>query len=68
MMEEDCSNIIQMPIQSKQASASLIRPDLDLVIISTRNEEGLCLVEVDSSNRPIVLLKSINQSSHAIIP
>lgn len=68
MMEEDCSNIIQMPIQSKETSTSLVRPDLDFVIISAGNEEGLGLVKVDSSDRAIVLLKSINQGSHTVIP
>lgn len=68
MVEEDCTDIIQMPIESKQTSASLVGPDLDLVIISTRDEEGLCLVEVNSSYRSIVLLKSINQRSHTIVP
>ena len=68
MVEKDCANIIQMSIQGKQTSPSLIGPDLDLVIVSTGNEEGLCLVEVDSSYWPIVLLESINQCSHAVVP
>jgi len=68
MVEEDSPNIVQVAIQSEQTSASLIGPDLDLVIISPGNEEGLCLVEVDSSNGTIMLLKSVNQCSHAVIP
>jgi len=68
MVEEDSPNIVQVAIQSEQTSASLIGPDLDLVIISPGNEEGLCLVEVDASDRPIVLLESINESSHTVVP
>lgn len=60
MMKEDCANIIQMSIQGKKTSASLIGPDLDLVIVSPRNEEGLCLVKVYSSNRAIVLLEPVD--------
>jgi hypothetical protein len=67
-MKEDRPNIVQMSIQSKQTSASLIGPDLDFIIISTRNEEGLRFVKVDSSNGSIMLLKSVNQGPHAVIP
>jgi len=60
MVEEDCPNIIQMPIQCEQAPPSLVGPDLDLVIISPRNKEGLCLVEVDSSYGSIMFFESVN--------
>lgn len=60
MMKENCANIIQMSIQGKKTSASLIGPDLDLIIVSPRNEEGLCLVKVYSANRPIMLLETVD--------
>jgi hypothetical protein len=68
MMEKDCPKIVQMAIQSEEAPACLIRPNLDLVIVPTRNKEGLCFVEVDTPNWAIVLLKPVNQGAHAIIP
>lgn len=68
MVKEDCTNVIQMSIQRKQTSACLIRPDFDLVIISTGHEEGLCLVEVNSANWPIVFLEPVDQCAHTVIP
>lgn len=67
-MEEDGSNIVQVSVQGKQASPRLIRPDLDLIIVTARHEERLSLVEVNSSDRSIVLLKSVYESSHAVVP
>jgi hypothetical protein len=68
MVEEDSANVVQMTIQGKEASASLIAPDLNLVIISTRNKEGLCLVKVNSPNWAIMLLKPVNQCAHSVVP
>lgn len=68
MVEEDCSYVVEMSVQGKQTSPRLIRPDLDLVVVASRNEEGLCLVEIDASNRPIVFFEAINKGSHAIVP
>jgi len=67
-MEEDCANVIQMAIQSEKASSCLIRPDLDLVIITSRDEEWLCLMKVDTSNGSVMFFESVDQSSHTIIP
>lgn len=41
VVEKDGADIIQMPIQREQTPAGLVRPDLDLVVITTRDEEGL---------------------------
>jgi hypothetical protein len=30
--------------------------------------QGLCLVEVDAADRPVVLLKAIYQGAHAVVP
>ena len=59
VVEEDCSNVVEMAVQCEQASSSLVRPYLDLVVVASRNEEGLCLVEVDASDWPVVLFESI---------
>jgi len=68
MVKEDGPDIVQMTAQCEQTSSRLIRPDLDLVVITSRYEQGLGLVEVDTSDRSIVLLESVNQCSHAVIP
>lgn len=67
-MEEDCADVVQVTIESEKTASSLIGPDLDLVIIAARYEEWLCFVEVNTADRTIMFFKSINQSSHAIIP
>ena len=68
MVEENGPNVVQVAIESEETSSALIRPDLDLVVVPTRYEQRLCLVEVYASNGPIVLLEPIYQGSHAIIP
>ena len=68
MMEENGPDIVQMAIEGEETSSRLMRPDLDLVIVSSRHKERLSLVEVDSSYRAIMLLKTIDQSAHTIIP
>lgn len=67
-MEENGSDIVEVAVQREQASPGLIRPDLDLVVVTARDEEGLRVVEVDSSDRTVMLFKSINQRSHAVVP
>ena len=57
-----------MPIQCEETTAGLVRPHLNLVVIATRDEEGLSLVKIDTSNGSVVLLESIDQCSHSIIP
>lgn len=37
-----------------------MRPDLDLVVVPARHEEGLCFVKVYASYRPIMLFEAIN--------
>ena len=68
MMKEDCSNIVEMTIQCEETSSGLVRPDFDLVIIPTRDEQGLRLVKVDASDWPIMFLESVNQCAHTIVP
>ena len=68
MVEEDCSDIVQVTIECEQASPCLIRPHLDLVVVAARYEEWLCLVKVNATDWAIMFLKSVNQSSHTIVP
>jgi hypothetical protein len=60
MMEEDGSDVIEMTVKGEKAAPGLIRPDLDLVIVTARDEKRLCLVEVDTTDRTIVLFETIN--------
>ena len=68
MVEEDSSNVVQVAAQSKETSPGLIRPHLDLVVVSTGDEEGLGAMKVDAPHRSIMLLKPVDESSHAIVP
>ena len=67
-MEEDGADIVEVSIESEEAPPTLIGPDLDLVVISPRYEQRLRLVKVNPSYRTVVLLESINQCAHAIVP
>lgn len=67
-MEEYRAHVVEMPVQGEKTSPGLKTPDLNLVVVASRDEERLCRVEVDAANRSIVLFKAINQRSHAIIP
>lgn len=58
-MEEDGADVVQMPIEREQASPGLVRPHLDFVVVSARDEQWLRLVEIDAANWPIVLLKTV---------
>lgn len=44
MVEEHGSDIVQMAVESKETSPGLVRPDLDLVVVASRNEERLLFV------------------------
>lgn len=68
MMEENCPYIVQMTTEREETSSSLVRPYFDLVVVSSRDEERLGLVKIDASYRSIMLLESVNESPHAVIP
>jgi hypothetical protein len=68
MMEEHCSNIVQMASESKHAAFRVVIPYFDSVIISTRHKHGLRLMKINTSNWAIMFFISIYQCSHSIIP
>lgn len=68
MVEENRPHVVQMPIERKQTSASLVAPNLDLVIISAGHEQRLRLVEINATNGTIVFLKAVDQRAHAVVP
>lgn len=68
MVKEHRSHVVQMAVQGEETSSSLIRPYFDFVVVSTRNEERLCLMKVDASYGTIMLLESIDKGPHPVIP
>lgn len=65
-MEKDGPYIVEMPIQRKELPPCGQRPHFDLVVVAAGDEEGLRLVEVDTSNGATVAFESIDQGSHTI--
>jgi hypothetical protein len=68
VVEENGSDVVKMAAQGEKAAPGLQRPDLDLVIVTSGHEEWLGLVEIDTTNGAIVLLESVDQRSHAVVP
>jgi hypothetical protein len=68
VVEKDSSNIVQMSIECKETSPSLVGPDFDLVVIGARYEERLGFVKVNATNWTIVLFKSVYEGAHPVVP
>lgn len=68
MMELHGTDIVEMSEKGKQATALFIIPNLDFVIITAGNEQGLGRMEANSSDRTVVLVKAINKGPNAIVP
>ena len=50
-MELHCSHIVQVTLQSEHALLDLVVPHLDKVVVASRHEHRLGIVEADSSDR-----------------
>lgn len=59
VVEEDGADVVEMAVEGEKAPPRLVGPDLDLVVIASRYEEGLGLVEVDAPDRAVVLLEPV---------
>jgi len=59
VVEKDGTDVVQVAVQSEQASSSLVRPYFDFVVIAARDKQRLSLVKVYASDRPIVLFESV---------
>ena len=65
-MELNCAHIVHMSSQSEHALLHFVVPYFDKVVVTSTNEHGLSLMEVDSSNgawsmeNQSQLLKSFN--------
>lgn len=68
MVELNSTDVIQVSKKGKKASMQLIVPDLDLVIITSRDEERLRFMEMNAADRAIVLVEPVNQRPHPVIP
>lgn len=68
MVEEYGPHIIQVTIESEQASSSLVRPHLDFVIVAAGYKEWLGFVKVYTPYWTVMFFKTINQCAHAVIP
>ena len=62
------SDVVQMAGQSEHALSGLGGPDLDCVVITTGNKDRLCWVERNTSDRPVVVLETVNQRTHSVVP
>ena len=51
MVELNRADVVEVPEQREQTPLLLVVPDLDLVVVATRNKQGLCRVEVDAAHR-----------------
>ena len=51
LMEEGCSDIVEMTQQSEETSLLLVVPDLDLVIITSGDKQRLVRVKINATNR-----------------
>jgi hypothetical protein len=67
-MELHSPNVVQVAEESEEATPQFIVPHLNLVVIPSRDEERLRLMEMDAPNRTFMLIKSVNQCAHSIIP
>ncbi len=68
MVEEHGPDVVEMTVQGEKTPSSLIRPDLDLVVVAAGGKEGLGFVEVHRTNRTIMFFETIDQSTHTVVP
>jgi hypothetical protein len=68
MVEKNGSDVVEMAVQGEEAATCLVGPDLDLIVVSAGDEERLRLMKVDSANRAVMFLKSVDERAHAVIP
>ena len=80
VVEHGRPDVVKMAQQGEDAPPLLVIPDLenrslkifniivgfylDLVVISSRDKEGLLLVEVHTPDWPVVLVKLVQESAH----
>jgi hypothetical protein len=68
MMELHSANVVKVPMKCEETAVCLIIPDLNLIIITSGDEERLGGVEVDAADRPVVLVEAVEEGAHAVVP
>ena len=68
LVELHGSDVVEVPEQGEQAPTQLEAPQLDLVVVTSGNEQRLRSVEAHAANRPVVLVESVDERSHAEVP
>lgn len=67
-MELDSADVIKMPKKCKKTPMCFVIPDLDLVVITSGDEEGLGVMEVNPPDGTVVLLEAVDEGPHAVVP
>jgi hypothetical protein len=68
MMKKCCANIIQVTKQCKKTSPQFVIPNLNLIVIASRDKQWLLLMEVNASHWTIMFIKLVNKGAHPIVP
>lgn len=59
VVKEDSPNVVQVPGEGEKALPRFVIPDPDLVVVTSRNEERLRVVEVYSTYWTIMLFEPV---------
>jgi hypothetical protein len=58
-MEKNSPDIVHVSVERDDAPLDLVIPDFDLEVVAAGNKQGLGKMEIDASDRPLVLVESI---------
>lgn len=67
-MELDRADVVKVPMECEEAAMCLVVPHLNLVIVTSRDEERLGLVEVNAADGAVVLVEAVEERAHAVVP
>lgn len=67
-MKLNSADVVQVTQQREQAPAQLVIPHFYFVVITSRNNERLAAMKIDTTYRPVVFLKLIEHSAHSVVP
>lgn len=67
-MELNRSDVVQVTQKSEKTSPQFVVPNLNLVVVTARNNQRLVRMKVNSTYWAFVLFKAINYSSYTVVP
>jgi hypothetical protein len=67
-MKANSTNVVQVSQQSEKTSTQLVVPDFNAIVVSATNYEGLRLMEVYTSHGAVVLVETVKESTHPVVP